>query len=226
MTSGSIAFMAQHHAESKIDAHSLVRVFGIDTSGKAFTQNTRARNFCGNGALLTGLDYVLKTGDVIGVQFGPKKARFRVALVVPAGEGGKEEFEIQMQEGQECPWKDALTPCGETAPSASRRRQRRHKVDVKLELRDEFTHAPMRVSATDVSGYGCYVERIASLPVGTKMTAEFWMEKEKWNTLAVVRTCDPGLGMGIEFMSLTSEQRDRFQSYLENLDHANCFRFL
>jgi hypothetical protein len=200
-----------------------VRAFGIDTAGKAFSQNARARNLRGNGALLSGLECSLKTGDIIGVQLEQKKARFRVALVMP-----EREFEIEMQPGQECPWKTLAGEQSATGVSASqdanRRRSSRHKVDMKLELRDEFTNAPSRVSATDISSYGCYIERIAPFPVGTKMKIELWLQQGKVNTSAVVRACDPGLGMGVEFMSLTVEQRQHLQDYLEKLDHRSFAR--
>jgi hypothetical protein len=78
----------------------------------------------------------------------------------------------------------------------------------------------MRVSATDVSGNGCYIESILPLPIGTNLNASIWMGEEKLTSTAVVRTCDPGVGMGIEFLTLSTEQQDRFQKYLDNLDPA------
>jgi len=41
------------------------------------------------------------------------------------------------------------------------------------------------------------VESQAPLPLGTPLTIIFWIDSEKIVTPALVRTCDPGVGMGI-----------------------------
>jgi hypothetical protein len=76
----------------------------------------------------------------------------------------------------------------------------------------------MRVSATDISASGCYVETIAPLSVGTSPQVDFWIVSEKITTRCIVRTSDPAVGMGIEFLGLTLEERQRFQAYLEAVD--------
>src|SRR5947208_12144199 len=52
---------------------------------------------------------------------------------------------------------------------------------------------------SDVSGNGCYVETILPLPVGTTLRVDFYLENQHIKISAVVRTCDPGVGNGIEF---------------------------
>ena len=78
----------------------------------------------------------------------------------------------------------------------------------------------MRVNATDISGNGCYIEMIMPMAVGTPLKVDFWIEQEHVNSSAIVRTCDPGVGMGIEFLTLTPDLQERFQSLLEKLDPA------
>jgi hypothetical protein len=214
--------MFQQQPERAISVNLQVRVFGTDSIGKPFIQYVSARNLSRNGAVICGLDQILRVGDIVGVSLEQKKARFRIALAIPAAQGKAVDFELEMQDGQECPWKNLLDQAPGRSPSP-RRRGVRHKVDIKLELRGEFTSVPIRVSATDVSSYGCYVERIIPFPVGTKMIVELGMENERLNTSAVVRGCDPGLGMGIEFMSMRDLQRDHFQSYLERLGNQTAF---
>jgi hypothetical protein len=194
----------------------------MDASGKPFFQNVRAQNISSTGALVSGIEHELKPGDTIGIQHEQKKARCRVVWVVDAGGTLKNQAGLQLLDGQECPWKEVLAkqaPTGAAAANpANRRRRPRHKISFSLELRDERTNVPMRVNATDISGNGCYVETILPLPVGTSLKVEFWMEEERVHTTAIVRTCDPGVGMGIEFMSLTPDLQDRFQRVLEKLD--------
>jgi hypothetical protein len=216
--------MTQERPEPRIDTDLPVRVFGMDSAGKPFFQNVRARNISSNGALLSGIDHPLKPADVIGVQFEQKKARFRVVWVVDAGGIEKNQVGLQMLDGQECPWKDLLTQ--QTAPGAeipkpsNRRRRPRHRINFNLELRDQRMNIPLRVNATDISANGCYIESILPLPVGTNLSLEFWMDEERIKSNAIVRTCDPGVGMGIEFLGLTPEMQDAFQKHLEKLDPA------
>ena len=136
----------------------------MDSNGKPFIQHVRAKNISNQGALVSGVECELKPGDIIGVQVEQKKARCRIVWVVDAGGIYKNQVGLQLLEGQECPWKEALSgPAAASTPSAhpsNRRRRARHKISFNLELRDERTNVPMRVNATDISGNGCYIEMI------------------------------------------------------------------
>ena len=210
--------------EPRLDTDLPIRVWGMDSNGKPFIQHVRAKNISNQGALVSGVDCELKPGDIIGVQVEQKKARCRIVWVVDAGGIYKNQVGLQLLEGQECPWKEALSgPAAAPTPSAhpsNRRRRARHKISFNLELRDERTNVPMRVNATDISGNGCYIEMIMPMPVGTALKVDFWIEQEHVNSSAIVRTCDPGVGMGIEFLTLTPDLQERFQSLLEKLDPA------
>ncbi|HEY1271873.1 MAG TPA: PilZ domain-containing protein [Terriglobales bacterium] len=216
--------MTQQRPEPRIDTDLPVRVWGMDANGKPFFQNVRARNISNQGALVSGIEHPLQPGDVIGVQHEQKKARFRVVWIVDAGGIEKNQAGLQMLDGQECPWKEELerqSAPGAAVPHPSNRRRRpRHKIDFNLELRDQRVNIPMRVNATDISATGCYIESILPLPVGTSLSVEFWLEEERIRGTAIVRTCDPGVGMGIEFLGLEPDLQDRFQKYLEKVDPA------
>ena len=56
-------------------------VWGVDTQGERFLQEAHARDISLSGALLTGLDTDLRSGDVVGILYGKKKARFRVVWI-------------------------------------------------------------------------------------------------------------------------------------------------
>lgn len=217
--------MSTERPDPRVDTDLPIRVFGMDSAGKPFNQHVRARNISSSGALVSGVESQLKPGDVIGVQLEQKKARCRVVWVVDAGGIQKNQLGLQLMEGQECPWREVLekqtAPTGAAAPNpANRRRRIRHKISFALELRDERNNIPMRVNATDISGNGCYIETIMPIAVGTSLKVEFFLEDERITSTAIVRTCDPGVGMGIEFMSLTPDLQDRFQHLLEKLDPA------
>ena len=199
-----------------------VRVFGMGASGQAFFQNATAQNVSATGACIFGIEQELKVGDVIGVQYEGKKARCKVIWVVDAGALKKIQVGVQIVADQECPWVSVLPKDVQAAPVPvrleNRRKFVRHKISFPLELRDERVNTPMRVNATDISGNGCYVETVMPLAVSTSLKVDFWIEEEHISSSAVVRTRDPGVGMGIEFSGLTEDSKKRFQAHLDKLD--------
>jgi PilZ domain len=199
----------------------LVRVWGMGANGRAFFQNVYARNLTHEGALLSGIDHPLNQGDVIGLQLDDKKARFRVVSIRDAGLPEKIQAEVQIISGQECPWKQFVA-AGIAPPPLARpndkRRYDRLKVRFPVEIRDDRGGgSPMQTNASDISGRGCYVESMVPLPLGTPLTVNFWIGEEKVTTSALVRTSDPGVGMGIEFIGLPSDTEQRFQRMLEKM---------
>lgn len=200
----------------------LVRAWGMDANGRAFFQNVYAQQLTASGALLAALECQLKPEDVIGVQLGDKKARFRIASVKPAAVPQRINVEVEILPGQECPWKAAVPAAQTTVAEPSGRDKRkylRHKIQFPLELEDQRgAAAHMQTSATDISGRGCYVEVLVPFPLGTRVHIVFWMDTEKVSTFGVVRASDPGVGMGIEFIGLDDATQARFQQLLDKMD--------
>ena len=200
-----------------------VRVWGMGANEQPFFQYATAQNVSANGACIFGIEPDLKVGDVIGVQYEGKKARCKVIWVVDAGGLKKNQIGVQLVPEQECPWA-AVLPHDQKGDERTELRQDnrrkffRHKISFPLELRDERVNTPLRVNATDVSGNGCYVETVMPLAVGTALRVDFWVAEEKFTPSAVVRTRDPGVGMGIEFTGLPEEGKKRFQAHLDKLD--------
>src|SRR5437899_9764919 len=67
--------------ESRMDADLALLIWGVDTRGERFMQEARARDISLSGALLSGLEIELRSGDVIGILYAGKKARYRVVWV-------------------------------------------------------------------------------------------------------------------------------------------------
>jgi hypothetical protein len=212
--------MSSQRPDPRISADLSVRVWGMSAGGQTFNQYVRAHNISGSGALFSALEHELKVGDVIGVQYNDRKSRCRVVWVMDSGPLQKMQAGVQIVAGQDCPWQSELSP-DQLAPAPepnNRRRFARHRISFPLEARDERVKTPMRVNATDISGNGCYVESILPLAVGTTLRVDFWMESEKISTSAVVRTSDPGVGMGIEFIGMTPDSKQRLQAHLDKVD--------
>ncbi len=203
-----------------------VRVWGMGGNNQPFFQNAFAQNISATGACIYGIDAELKVGDVIGVQYEGKKARCKVVWVVDAGALKKTQVGVQLVLDQDCPWTAALPTDMKveerTAPRHDNRRKfLRHKISFPLELRDERVNTPLRVNATDISGNGCYVETVMPLTIATNLRVDLWIGDEHLSPSAIVRTRDPGVGMGIEFTGLPEETKKRFQAHLDKLDPGN-----
>jgi hypothetical protein len=199
-----------------------IRVWGMGSDNQPFHQNANAQNVSLTGACICGLEHELKVGDVIGVQYETKKARCKVVWIMEAGGLKKVQIGVQLVADQECPWLSQLPPeirsnLPNIAPD-NRRRYQRHRISFPLEFRDERVNTPMRVNATDISGNGCYVETVMPLPISTVLRVEFWIDQERINATATVRTRDPGVGMGIEFTGVPDDTKKRFQAHLDKQD--------
>lgn len=204
-------------------AGTLVRAWGMDANGHAFFQNVYAQQLTASGAVLVALECQLNPEDVIGVQLGEKKARFRIVSVKPAAVPQRINAEVEVLQNQECPWKGATpeTPAGAAAQPSGREKRKylRHKIQFPLELEgDRGSSAHMQTSATDISGRGCYVEMLVPFPLGSRVHIVFWLEDQKVSTFGVVRASDPGVGMGIEFVGLEDVTQVRFQQLLDKMD--------
>jgi PilZ domain len=206
--------------ETRVATVILVRVWGMDSEGRPFFQNANATNISSQGAMLMGISHLLKAGDVIGVQHGEKKARFKVVWVVDGGVARKIEVGVQILPDQQIPWQEqAQAKKAEVVPGENKRRYVRHRVFFPLEIGfDDARRTHMQTNATDIGGRGCYVETLLPLQLGTKVKITFWMDSEKVQTSGVVRASDGGVGMGIEFTQLDNQVQDRLQKHLDKLD--------
>ena len=213
----------QEAPETRVALDLIVRIWGM-ANGRAFFQSAHARQLGHEGALLSGIEHPLQAEDVIGVQYGDKKARFRVLRVKDLGLPQRIQADVQLLNGQQCPWKELVQEDGEIAKNrpapvnGDQRQFRRLKVKFPLELRDERGGGPaMQTNTADASGRGCYVESLVPLPLGTKLNITFWIESEKISIGGAIRASDPGVGMGIEFIGLDEKIKVRLQSHLEAL---------
>jgi hypothetical protein len=75
----------------------------------------------------------------------------------------------------------------------------------------------MTTNTADVNGRGCYVETLMPLPVGRVLDITFWLDFERIRTSAIVRTCDGGVGMGIEFTGLDQQTQDKLQAQVDSM---------
>jgi len=223
----------KNRPEPRVATNLVIRVWGMGADGKPFLQKAEAHNISSQGAKLSGIEHQLTPGDVIGVQLGDKKARYRVVWIIDAGHLLKIQAGVQLVDGQQCPWTKELTQAEEKSalatsssapsdPAKNNRRFERLKIRFPLELRnDRGPGSRMQTGTADISGRGCYVETMLPLARGTELNISLWIESEKVDTTGVVRSCDGGVGMGIEFTGMELENQERLQRYLEKLERES-----
>jgi hypothetical protein len=209
--------MNEPRPETRVHCDLSLRVWGIGADGRGFSQQAQARNISNSGALLCGLEHDLQVGETIGLQHGEKKVRCQIVWVANTGSVQRIQAGVKLLSGMVCPWAPELGAAN-TNTGRNIRRWNRHKISVRVELSDKDGKTPMRVNATDISAGGCYVEIGVPFRVGTTLSASLWLASDKLTSLSIVRTSDLGVGMGIEFVGLTANQRQRFQGYLESVD--------
>lgn len=72
-------------------------------------QEARARDISLSGAMLSGIDADLRPGDVVGILYLGKKARYRVVWVRYDESGDKMKVAVHRIEPDLCPWQDLLS---------------------------------------------------------------------------------------------------------------------
>ena len=93
--------------ENRSEADLAVTIWGIDTRGEKFLQHAHAREISLSGALLTGLEAELRSGDVLGLIYSGKKARYRVVWI-RHGADRKMQAAVVRVEADVCPWQQLL----------------------------------------------------------------------------------------------------------------------
>src|SRR4051795_2216786 len=71
--------------DDRVPATLSIRVWGMDSTGRPFSSQARTIDVTRTGARITGIEHICQKGDVIGIQHGEQKARFRVVWVGNSG---------------------------------------------------------------------------------------------------------------------------------------------
>jgi hypothetical protein len=102
--------MIERRREPRAQADIPVLVWGTDSHARPFSQDAVAINLSVNGALLSGMDYEPRCGDLIGIAYEHRKARFRVIWARNCGAPHKVRIAVQKLAADVCPWNAFLSP--------------------------------------------------------------------------------------------------------------------
>jgi hypothetical protein len=204
--------LTEQRPEPRANLEIPVRIFGLDAAGAAFSEATAASDISLHGIRILGFAAELKAGNVIGVSYESGKARCRVIWVIHTPLSQTSSAGLRLLEDQACPWEQILPVI---ARSQERRHMARVKTSLSVEARTDASGTPSWYETSDMSGRGCYLAATHPLRCGLTVHLSFWLDTLKITTEAVVRTSDPGVGMGLEFVNLPSSQKERIQTFLE-----------
>jgi hypothetical protein len=107
---------------------------------------------------------------------------------------------------------------GDVLAPPDRRRNPRHSVQVQIELREAGSDVPLRMSTTDLSRGGCYVELMLTLPIGSDITAKLWLSDSPVRIRGRVVTLHPQFGNGIKFLEFEDDGKKVLAQYLDAIN--------
>lgn len=197
-----------------------VTVSAVDTNGESFQQVARAQDLNRESVLLAGIRHPVQPGREIELRFKDKGIQGRVTWTREMDRPGTFQVGVNVLEPSQCPWRPSGASQFESPQALAipreRRRHTRYKLALGVEVYEPRSNTRVQLSTTDVSASGCYMETIFPAPIGTQLRLSIWIRAEKLDTDAVVRTCDAGVGMGVEFTGLVATDRHRLEGFLRS----------
>lgn len=195
--SGAQAADSPKRKEARLPAVLSVRVLGIDANGKAFHQAVTTIDISLSGAKLTGLTAKLNPGDILGLQSGGEKCRFKVCWVTPNGDGTY-RLGLHCLEKGVSPWREKLV----AATTSDRRSCDRYSCTGSVTLHSAAFDTPIWGTLRDVSAGGCYVQCVNVAAKGDILSGQFVINGVHINGVAEVRSSRATIGMGLMWCDL------------------------
>lgn len=214
----------------------------MDANGKPFSQTATTLDITRTGARIGGVTCALKQGDVVGMQHGAEKARFRVAWVGRPGGTEQGQAGVQCIQPGKAIWAEAVQRAsaaardrnvhadgdgrqaygGFEAPPVKqagdeRREEQRHRCTGSAQVVDQQTNFTTWGTITDLSSSGCYVETSLPIRSGEKVNAVLSFLGTTIACNAEVRASHPAVGMGLLFLGMNEENQQRLAQMLERL---------
>lgn len=233
--------MVEPLRELRIPMQLEVRVWGMDSTGKPFSQTARTVDISGQGARLAGITGPKQLGDVLGVQHGDQKARFQVVWVGANDTADQGQIGITCLDAGRCIWAEALqggaldqfgqgpeilsagatadepAPADGNATPAERRRYPRYACAGAVRLHNENTNLPTWARLADVGLGGCYLELLSPLPLQTPIEFAIQTDDLEIHGRGVVRTTHPGVGNGVAFTQMKADDWRRLNQLIARL---------
>jgi len=210
----------------------------MDAQGRPFSAQAQTIDLSRLGGRLGGVTQPLQPGDIIGIQCGAEKARFRVAWVGAAGTPLEHQVGICCVEPAKYIWgvlapppardtydlRSAPGPVPAPAPVAplqpvqSRRAAKRLRCVAGVMVESVQEKVRLWAECTDISRQGCYIETWHPFRAGTEVRLSLTFHELRVLGAGVVKTVHPALGMGISFTAMEAEHLGRLEQILARLE--------
>jgi hypothetical protein len=213
MNSRNSAAVVPKRREARLPATLNVRVLGIDAHGKPFHQSATTLDISLCGARITGLAAQLNQGDIVGLQSGGAKCRFKVSWI-SGNRDGTYQVGLHCMEKGVCPWRDNIQ---QKVKEGDRRSDERYPCNGTASLRSVSFASTIWGTLRDVSERGCYVQCIQVAAAGDTLSGEFIINGVRINGVAEVRNSLPSIGMGLLWCDLGCDGQEKLNSILRML---------
>ena len=206
-----------------------VRIWGADHEGKPFAEHVCTIDISSKGVSLAGVRTRLSPGDTVGVQYHNRQARFRVKWMAPANVGPGNHVGLECLQPEKELWpvtKPTEGPdpfvqsgrrCEEPRPQEGRRVHMRFPVSGKVYVKEKGDGEGQWTKLGDISLTGCYLQTNDPLEVGRSTWLSIKIAHTEFRATAIVRTCYPGIAMGMEFTFLSTTNRRTLQRLIADL---------
>jgi PilZ domain-containing protein len=211
-----------------------VRMWGMDAQGRPFSVQVQTLDLSRMGGRLGGVTQPLQPGDIIGIQCGTEKARFRVAWAGAPGTPAAGQVGVCCVEPAKYIWgvlvpdpaRDTYEPRPAGAPTPlptveqvkSRRAAKRLRCVAGALVENVQDKVRLWAECTDISRHGCYVETWHPFQVGTQVRLALTFHELRVQASAVVKTVHPALGMGLSLTAVDAENVGRLEQIVARLE--------
>jgi hypothetical protein len=96
----------------------------------------------------------------------------------------------------------------------TRRHQARYVHELAVEIRLENSRVPMWSTTADINEAGCFVHMLNVVPVSTRLDIAIWIAAAKIWAQGVVVSSVGGYGIGIRFLAISQEGRQRLRKLI------------
>jgi hypothetical protein len=208
-----------------------VRIWGSDSEGRPFAEHVCTIDISNRGASLAGVRAGLSPGDTLGLQYRNRQARFRVAWVAPASQTAGKNVGLECLQPEKDLW--PVTPPAEGedpyvhpearlreeqgSPQGNRRTHTRFPAYGKVYVSKVNGGDGLWATLGDISLSGCYLQTHEPMEVGRNTSLLIQIADAEFQASAIVRSCYPGIAMGLEFTFLSNNDRSTLRALISRL---------
>ncbi len=212
-----------HRQEPRVELNSSAALCGVDAHGRSFVETVIIRNISGRGVLLESAQCPAREGDTVVLRCGKNRGRFQVMWVVADQQQPIVQIGLQHLLSSTLFWGlDLPLPAPDPyfrPRLAARRRLRRCNLELAVEVRTD-AKVPIWSTTANVSEKGCFTHMLNGLPLFTRLDIALWLGSAKVWVEAIVVSSIAGSGVGMRFLAMSEEARQRLRHAIQKASEA------